>query len=591
MNSSYDRVPPYLRKYLVEQDYSRYTDREHASWRYIMRQNQNFFHSHAVPSYLSGLRKTGIPIDRIPNIAEMDAALAEFGWGAVAVCGFIPPAAFIDIQSCRILPIAVDMRTAEHIDYTPAPDIVHEAAGHAPILSDRDYAAYLTRYAQLARKAIFAAEDIKVYEAIRLLSDLKENPDMKPADIAAAQASLDAAVRNVRYVSEATRVARMYWWTAEYGLLGDAADPKIYGAGLLSSVGESAGCLSAKVRKIPLSLACTDMPYDITEPQPQLFVARDFEHLNEVLAELEGGMAFTQGGRAGIDEALRAGTVCTVGLDSGTEVSGLVERCEFDSHGRPEFVRFSGPVQLCAQGSQWAGHGTDRHPQGFSAPLGRIKGWDRLPWQLTGQDLGRMGILQGSTLQLKYQGGIEVNGRIASIGCDASRENTLQVLTIDECLMRKGEEILYRPEWGPFDLIFGCAVTSVYGGPADAALYGDHQIGKASSNPGRTSPFSQKELELFRMHRELRAAREGSDLDPAAVATILEELTSSFRDEWLLAVEVLEYVNLRATSAPLAAQWQSLQAMALEHLTGLARRSTESVKKLIADGVRLAQVA
>ena len=69
----------------------------------------------------------------------MNDILGKIGWGAVAVDGFIPPAAFMEFQAYKVLVIACDMRQMHHIEYTPAPDIVHEAAGHAPIIVDREY--------------------------------------------------------------------------------------------------------------------------------------------------------------------------------------------------------------------------------------------------------------------------------------------------------------------------------------------------------------------------------------------------------------------------------------------------------------------
>ncbi|NJL24178.1 MAG: hypothetical protein HC902_02675 [Calothrix sp. SM1_5_4] len=129
------RIPDHLRRYIVNQDYDRYTPEDQAVWRYIMRQLKNFLGEHAHPFYAEGLRKTGIQVDRIPRIDEVDVCMEEFGWGAVPVSGFIPPAAFMEFQALGILPIASDMRTLDHLLYTPAPDIVHEAAGHAPFLA------------------------------------------------------------------------------------------------------------------------------------------------------------------------------------------------------------------------------------------------------------------------------------------------------------------------------------------------------------------------------------------------------------------------------------------------------------------------
>ena len=75
------------------------------------------------------------------------------------------------------------------------------------------------------------------------------------------------------------RLRNLQWWTVEYGLIGDLNKPKIYGAGLLSSIGESISCLKSDVKKIPYSIAAAQQPFDVTKPQPQLYVTSSFPHL------------------------------------------------------------------------------------------------------------------------------------------------------------------------------------------------------------------------------------------------------------------------------------------------------------------------
>src|SRR5690349_12480216 len=125
-------VPPHLRQFVVEQDYARYTGVDQAVWRFVLLQTRSRLIETAHPAYRNGFEATGISVERIPSIAEMNDRLARFGWGAVCVDGFIPPRAFQEFQARGILPIAADMRTLAHLAYTPAPDIIHEAAGHAP---------------------------------------------------------------------------------------------------------------------------------------------------------------------------------------------------------------------------------------------------------------------------------------------------------------------------------------------------------------------------------------------------------------------------------------------------------------------------
>jgi phenylalanine-4-hydroxylase len=146
-------VPAHLRRFVVQQDYSQYTPADQAVWRFVLLQMHARLAHSAHPAYREGLAATGISVERIPGIDEMNDKLARFGWSAVCVDGFIPPRAFQEFQASAILPIAADIRSRAHLAYTPAPDIIHEAAGHAPILPDPVFAAYLRRIGDLGRKA------------------------------------------------------------------------------------------------------------------------------------------------------------------------------------------------------------------------------------------------------------------------------------------------------------------------------------------------------------------------------------------------------------------------------------------------------
>src|SRR5882724_11603461 len=248
------QLPRNLRRYVVTQDYASYTPRDQAVWRHIMRRLRDHLADKAHPIYLDGLAATGIGTERIPSLDEMNTKLAALGWSAVAVRGFIPPAVFTEFQALGVLAIAADIRDHEHIDYTPAPDIVHESAGHAPILANARYAEYLRRAGHAGFRAIASIEDEAVFRAIRNLSILEEDPTAVPHRVELAKAQLSAAKASRRYVSENAKASRLYWWTAEYGLIGSGERPHIYGAGLLSSIGEAEQCLSSGVEKIPLSI-------------------------------------------------------------------------------------------------------------------------------------------------------------------------------------------------------------------------------------------------------------------------------------------------------------------------------------------------
>ncbi len=539
-----DRIPPQLATYVVDQDYEKYTARDHAVWRFIMRNAKEFLSEHAHPSYLSGLEKTGVPINYIPHVSEMDARLSEFGWGAVCVRGFIPPLVFLEFQSNRILPIAADMRSLEHFDYTPAPDIVHEAAGHAPILADQGYREYLAKYAQVARRAIFSIEDVRLYEAIRVLSDVKENPDSTPQLIMKAEEELHRAYQSITWVSEAAKVARMYWWSVEYGLIGDLKQPMLYGAGLLSSLGESRDCLDTKVKKVPFSLACIEASYDITEPQPQLFVAKDFSELMDVLEELEKSLAFRKGGVEALSLAHKAQSLCTVRLDSGIEVSGvLVEFTVEKDH--VVFLKWGGPVQLCYEGSELKGQGRQRHPDGFSGPIGKWLGINdsKSPSDLSDNELVQIGLRVGQVSQLTTQAGFKIVGHLKSVTRNA--EGKILLLSWVDCTVLRQDKVYFDPSWGEFDLAVGESVISVYGGPADWRSFGEGDFGKSSTQPGRMTPFLDREKQLFSLYQDLRSLREeagqlGRENKILQLQKIAEKVHSSYPEEWLIAIEIIE---------------------------------------------------
>ncbi len=338
-------IPDHLLRYTVKQDYSLYTNEDQAIWRFSMRQLFHYLKDHAHPSYVEGLQKTGISVDSIPVIAEMDKKLSAFGWRAVPVSGFIPPAAFMSFQAHRILPIASEIRSLENILYTPAPDIIHEAAGHAPILIDKDFTSYLGAYADVAQRAVISSEDIALYEAIRDLSDLKEGAHSTPESIKMAEDHLEKTTGSMTYVSEAQLLGRMNWWTAEYGLIGDLSNPKLFGAGLLSSISEARSALT-KPKHIEFNMGCLDFTYDITEQQPQLFVAKDFKSLTSALKELGQSMAYAQGGQGGIFKAKQAKSVCTVELENKNTYSGVVEDYSLDSDGKITVLKMKAPCLL-----------------------------------------------------------------------------------------------------------------------------------------------------------------------------------------------------------------------------------------------------
>lgn len=573
-----EALPKHLRRYIVAQNYEKYTPMDQAVWRFILRQLRAFLSVHAHHSYLEGLEKTGIEVERIPKIADISDKISKFGWRAIPVSGFIPPAAFMELQALSILPIASDLRTLEHLLYTPAPDIVHEAAGHAPILVNPEFAQYLKEYAQIARKAIISHEDLALYEAIRDLSDCKENPASSPAQIQAAQEKLDRVSNSISHVSEAGELSRMNWWTAEYGLIGSLENPKLFGAGLLSSVGESKLCLSEKVRKIPLTVDCIRQGYDITEQQPQLFVTPDFKTLSKVLEDMAKTMAFRTGGLTGLKKALLAKAITTSQWSSGLQVSGVLANVIEAPTGTPAYLQFAGPCQLSHLEAQLEGHGPAYHAQGFGSPVGLLKNHDRCLSEWDEHELLEYGFKPGHDIVLDFASGVRIEGHFKAV---LRRDSKNLVLSFDPCTVTLGSQKLFEPAWGTFDMAVGAHISSVFGGAADRGAFGETDDFVAVQVPPRQlTPAQKAQNEQYARLRGLRESGAGGRDLISALTNLLRTHDESFPDDWLLRVEALELVLTRVAGSELESKLRA-------DLKALGQRFPAQ-KDTIADGVSLA---
>lgn len=565
------KIPKHLSRYLVSQNPHKYTPQDHAVWRFIMRELTHFLYKHAHPSYKSGLRLTGVTLDQIPSLAHMDKCLKKLGWRAAGVSGFIPPAAFLELQAHGILPIATEMRRIENLDYTPAPDIVHEAAGHAPMLANKEYSKYLRQYSEVASQAIITKKDLDLYEAIRELSDLKEHPNATANDIAAANKKCADAGKAITEPTEAVLLSRVAWWATEYGLVG--TPPKIFGAGLLSSVGESRVCLEETVKKIPFSIDCTKYSFDITDPQPQLFVARDFRDLSQTLEELSSQMSFRRGGIFGLKRMLEAMTVNTIELNSGLQISGKLESYK-NKNDEVLFIKLSGPTQLAFGKKELKGHSKKYHQHGFSTPIGLLKNQTKCLSEMNKKEIESLGISKNKIALLEYQSGITVSGKVKSL---TFAKGKLIILTLKDAAANLGSEILYDPSWGPFDMAIGSKVVSVFGGPADREKYGPTEDFKASILPKKK--YTEKELSLHQYYKRISELRKKSKYDLKTLQTIYRNLQSEAQTDWLIRFEVLELAKLKK----LKPEWEN---EIVEEIRTLASR-TPDVAKFVDHSLKL----
>lgn len=509
------KLPPHLRRYVVDQDAEAYTPRDHAVWRHILRRLRSHLADKAHPIYLEGLEATGIGTERIPLLDEMNAKLGLLGWSCVGVRGFIPPAVFTELQSLGVLAIAADIRTHEHVGYTPAPDIVHESAGHAPILAHARYGDYLKACGLVGFKAIASVEDQAVFDAIRNLSIVKEDPTASEEELALAELRLKAAGNSRRYVSENTRASRLYWWTAEYGLIGSPERPFIYGAGLLSSIGEAEHCLTDAVKKVPLSVACADRDYDITSMQPQLYVARDFEHLFEVLAGFEATLSFRRGGDAGLEEAHRARSVNHLVLGDGREIT------------------FSRVMSLHRAPAPVA-PGLSYALVELGAPVMLSRGGHALHKPFTGRALVAFGPGQPPSrgeFSFTTPSGLKLEGFMAG---------DHEVLALRASLNGIPLEVPSHAL-----LFLAQELPSVSGGPADPATwdrwFGELEAPEASEGEALARQRKAEALapELAKLYLEVRRLREEGTATPARLSELAAR-ARDFPEDWLLAQEVEE---------------------------------------------------
>ena len=531
-NEIIDRLPAHLKQFIKPQNYEDYTPINQAVWRYVMRKNVDYLSRVAHSSYLEGLRQTGISIDHIPNMYGMNRILKEIGWAAVAVDGFIPPTAFMEFQAFNVLVIASDIRQLEHIEYTPAPDIIHEGAGHAPIIANPEYAEYLRRFGEIGCKAISSARDHEIYEAIRHLSIIKEAEDTPPEEIEAAEKRVDELQNEVHEQSEMAQIRNLHWWTVEYGLIGTPEDPKIYGAGLLSSIGESAWCMTDEVKKLPYTIEAARQDFDITKPQPQLYVTPDFAHLSSVLEEFANKMAIRKGGLEGLKKVINSGNLGTIELSTGIQISGEFTRV-IEWEGKPIYFQATGPTALASREKELVSHGIKNHPEGFGSPVGKLKGINLAIEDMSPRDLRAYDIYEGESISFEFEGGILVKGEI--ITGTRNLQGKIVLISLKNCTVTYQDEILFQPDWGNYDMAIGKEIISAFAGPADPKSF-DLITHKTSSTTIKSKRTPERE-ELESLYEAVRNIREGKNTRYSLEAAF--DLVSKYHPkDWLLSVEI-----------------------------------------------------
>ncbi len=571
-NPLIERLPAHLKQFIKPQEYSDYTPINQAVWRYVMRKNVSYLSKVAHESYLNGLKKTGLEIDNIPNMYGMNRILKEIGWAAVAVDGFIPPNAFMEFQAYNVLVIASDIRQLEHIEYTPAPDIIHEGAGHAPIIANPEYAEYLRRFGEIGCKAISSAFDYEMYEAIRLLSIVKEAENTPQSVIDAAEKSVNDLQNNTGEMSEMAQIRNLHWWTVEYGLIGTVENPKIYGAGLLSSIGESAWCMTEKVKKIPYDISAADQSFDITKPQPQLYVTPDFAYLSYVLEEFANKMALRTGGLSGIKKLIHSKAMGTVELSTGLQISGVFSNV-IEHDGKPVYIQTQGKTALANREKELVGHGTSHHSEGFGSPIGKLKGINLAIEDMSPKDLKAYGIYEGEDVTLEFEGEITVSGKI--ITGSRNLQGAIIIISFENCTVTHKDTILFSPEWGRYDMAVGKKIVSAFSGPADCNSF--DLIKHLPNSKTIKAIITAERAELESFYQEIRSMREGK-IDAEKAFGIFEIVRNNHSNDWLLPLEIAEILHNEKANSSLE--------IVLNYLENLKSKRPE-VRLLIENGLEL----
>lgn len=250
----------------IEQPYELYSAENHEAWRELFARMTDRWQRYANPRFLQGIDTLCLDPNAVPRLEDVNRFMApRTGFKAKAVSGYVPAFLFFDSLRKREFPTTITIRDALQLDYLPEPDIFHDIAGHVPMHTDPAFADALVRFGECARTAV---------DIVRSITD----PDEQ--------------IR--RTVSITKAMARFFWFTIEFGLMRIPGETgvKAYGSGLLSSYGELKHSIeSPDVQRFPLQLEWVINQYfEIDHYQPLLFTVDSFEHLFEMVGELEAWM-------------------------------------------------------------------------------------------------------------------------------------------------------------------------------------------------------------------------------------------------------------------------------------------------------------
>ena len=248
----------------ITQPYELYSNENHDAWRRLFTRMEDRWRRYANPRFLQGIDNLCLDPARVPRLEDVNRFLSPLtGFKAKPVSGYVPSYLFFDCLRNREFPTTITIRDGATLDYLPEPDIFHDIAGHVPMHTDRAFADTLVRFGDCAHTA---------------------------AEIVAGIADEQEQIRRVTSIYKS--LARFFWFTIEFGLMRSPDGLKAYGSGLLSSHGELAHAIdSPLVQRYPLQLEWVINQYfEIDQYQPLLFIVDSFDHLFDLVNELERWM-------------------------------------------------------------------------------------------------------------------------------------------------------------------------------------------------------------------------------------------------------------------------------------------------------------
>jgi phenylalanine-4-hydroxylase len=398
-------------------------------------------------------------------------------------------------------------------------------------------------------------EEERVFRAIYALSEVKENPAASSEEVTGVEAELRGALACATEPSEAALLSRLYWWTAEYGLVGRPGDYKLYGAGLLSSLGESHSCHDPAVRKVVLDEHCVDVAYDITRPQPQLFVAPSFDALHDVLDRVARTLAFQRGGELSLSRALRSGEVASIQFSSGAWVMGVL-RDVGAQLSAPAYLNLDGPVAFA-----WDLEITPSL-EPFSGLAeqcvltGRLEDGTSLDLATDAALATRLDVASGQH-RFRFDRGASVEGRLL---------RTVRHADGRIMLLELGPARLTLPGAPPRDvaryvLLATGDVVTAHAGAVDPRYHPDTPFSPVRvPRPRAYPPGERAVLDLY--ERAEGAYRAGAQAMAEVFPPIHAALDRDFPEEWLLRWNLLESVLREAPKGALAQTlWAELERL------------------------------